>query len=395
MASIKKRSSTSYQITVSAGRTPAGKQILKYKTVRVEAGWSERQKEKYVQEQAAIFERRILGGADTEHDKLKFKDFALGLYMSSHGSTLKAKTRREYEIIIHDRLIPYFGEMQLRNISRLDVTKWLASLERADGSEKSLSENSKGVWFRTLSAILGKAYEWDLIDDNPCRRIKTPRKSQSDVNSLQLGEARLVIERLNQYDDIRISTLVGILIFTGARESEVGGLEWQDINFADNYISVSREVLYIRNVGMIEDTPKSQAGTRIIYIPEKLIKMLKEYKEYQKTFIIEQGSLWIGATGERAKLFTKSDGTPIFDSTIRAWVKKYMKWAGVPYITVHGLRHTYASILISSGNDVRAVAAQLGHSTPALVFNTYANPQEHAKRKAAESLDKLFQDEKA
>ena len=121
----------------------------------------------------------------------------------------------------------------------------------------------------------------------------------------------------------------------------------------------------------------------------------KKYKEYHNSFIKEQGGLWVGATGERAKLFTKLDGTPIFDSTIRKWVKKYMSWAGVPYITVHGLRHTYASILISNGNDARAVAAQLGHSTPVLVYNTYANPQECSKRKTAETLDNLFRDENA
>ena len=395
MASIKRRSSTSYQITVSAGRTPTGKQILKYRTVKVNASWSERQKDRYVQEQAAIFERRILGGANVEHDNLKFRDFALDLYMNNYGNTLKAKTRRQYEIILSERLIPYFGEMQIRNITTLDVTKWLASLERADGTGRALSENSKGVWFRTLSAILGKAYEWNLIDDNPCRRIKAPRKAHSDVSALQLKDAKIVIDKLNLYTDIRVSTLVGLLIFTGAREAEVAGMEWRDICFDDNSLSVRREVLYIPGVGLKEDTPKSKSGIRVIYFPEILAEILKKYKEYHNSFIKEQGGLWVGATGERAKLFTKLDGTPIFDSTIRKWVKKYMSWAGVPYITVHGLRHTYASILISNGNDARAVAAQLGHSTPVLVYNTYANPQECSKRKTAETLDNLFRDENA
>ncbi len=389
MASIEKRGS-SYRIVVFAGTNEHGKQIKKYHTVRVDPTLSDRQKDKYLQEQAAEFERRILGGADTAHDKLKFKDFATGLYMSNHGATLKAKTRREYEIIINDRLIPYFGEMLLRNITTLDVRRWLASLERTDGSGRRLSENSKGVWFRTLSAILGKACEWELIDDNPCRKIKTPRKVQSEVSALQLNEVKQALEKLPQYDDIRIVTLVSVFLYTGVREAEAAGLEWRDINFDDNSLSVRREVLYIPNVGLKEDTPKSKAGSRVIYFPDALAEILKRYKEYQLNEIQARGDLWVGETGDRAKLFTKFDGTPIFDTTIRKWVKKYMTWAGVPYVTVHGLRHTYASVLISSGNDARAVAAQLGHSSPALVYNTYANPQEHAKRKVAETFDKLF-----
>lgn len=389
MASIRQRSVNSYELTISVGYEN-GRKIRRTKNIKVPDGLTDKQKAAYIQEAAADFERRVKGGYNTSYDKMKFKDFT-ELYIKNHGSTLKAKTRREYEIHIHDRLNPYFGNMNIKDITALDVRRWLSSLERADRSGRPLSENSKGVFFRTLSAIMGKAYEWEIIDNNPCSKVKQPRKAQSDVKALQLEEVKQALEKLPEYEDIRARTLVSVLLFTGIREAEAAGLEWQDIDFTENKMSIRRENIYIPNEGIIEDTPKSKSGTRVIFFPEKLAEILKEYKEYQAADIAARGDLWTGSGGERAKLFTQFNGAPVHDSTLRKWVKKFLTWAGVPYVTVHGLRHTYASLLISSGTDARTAAAQLGHSSPALVYNTYANPQDYAKRQAAETLGRLFE----
>lgn len=381
---IRKRGK-SYQIRVSAGYE-GGKQIIKTMSYTPPPGLTTRQEAKAVNEAAEAFARRIQGGASVKYDKLRFEDFAHGLYMKNHGVTLKLKTRREYEIIIDTRLIPYFGKMYLREITPLDVRGWLASLERSDGSDGKLSENSKGVWFRTLSAVLGKAEEWELIDNNPCKKVKAPRKAHSEVKALQMSDFVRVFQKLPEYDDIRVRTLVSLLLYTGIREAEAAGLEWRDFNPFNNSVSIRRTVSYIPGVGVHEDTPKSAAGYRTIFYPPELAEVLALYREWQTREIKARGDLWTGATGDKAKLFTQFNGDLIHDATIRKWTQKYMKWAGVPYVTVHGLRHTFASILTANGIDARTTAAQLGHSSPALVMNVYANAQTSAQIHAAEVL---------
>lgn len=377
---------------IDCGLDTTGKKKIISKQITLPDGISKKEKTKLILDYGEEFERKIKGGSNLHNDKLKFKDFVLGMYEKNHLSTLKPKTADGYRLVINYRLIEYFGEMQLQDITPLDVRKWLSQLEREDGSEKPLSENSKGNWFRTLSAIMGKAEEWELIDSNPCKKIKQPRKPQSDVRALSQEDLIKVYEGFKDYDDIRIVILMKVLTLTGIRSSECAGLEWRDINFEDSSIKIERETIRLDGKGFIDTAPKSASSRRTIYFPKEFSDDLKAYRAYQVEEIIKRGDLWIGEKGDRCKLFTQFNGLPVSNYTIRFWVKKYLKWCDVPYVPTHGLRHTYASIMIANGVDARATAAQMGHSQPSLVFNTYANPQDFAKKRAANLLgDIVFQ----
>lgn len=378
------------RVIQNCGYDSNGKRKYITKTLKIPEGISKKEKDRLIQEACIELEHRVKGGSNAHNDKMKFKDFVLGMYEKNHLAALKPKTADGYRLVINYRLIDYFGEMQLQDITPLDVRKWLSQLDRKDGNTKQLSENSKGNWFRTLSAILGKAEEWDLIESNPCKKIKQPRKAQSEVKALSQEDVIKVCSGFDKYEDLRIVILMKVLILTGMRSSECAGLEWRDINFKDSSIKIERETIRIDKKGFIETAPKSMSSQRIIAIPESLCNDLKYYKEYQDQEIEKRGDLWIGEKGEKCKLFTQFNGLPVSNYTIRFWVKKYLKWCEVPYVTPHGLRHTFASILIANGVDARTTAAQMGHSQPSLVYNTYANPQDFAKRKAANLLGDLL-----
>ena len=266
----------------------------------------------------------------------------------------------------------------------------MAHLDRRDGKDIALSRNTSGSWFRTLSAILGKAYEWEIIDENPCKRVKSPAKSQSDVLALQLEDVQNIISKLPEYHDPRARMFILLVLNTGIREAEAAGLEWRDIDYDKHLISIVRTSQYIPKTGMIESTPKSKASIRKIPMSDDLLEAFKKYREWQESEIDRLGELYEGKKGEEARLFTTWEGRPILDSTLRSWLKKFLKWAGVPHVTVHGLRHTFASILIANGTDPRTAAALLGQSSPSLVMNVYANPQEEAKTRAIKRLNGLY-----
>lgn len=179
--------------------------------------------------------------------------------------------------------------------------------------------------------------------------------------------------------------MIYLIALTGIREGEAAGLKWSDIDFENKVIHIEREVMYIPKVGLRVTPPKSANSIRDIYIPNLLGEKLKEYQKQQAKDITDRGDLY----HNEDYIVTQFNGSPVHASTIRKWIKKACEFCEVPYITVHGLRHTYASILISNGVDPRTAAAQLGHSTPSLTMNTYANPQTEAKRRAANLLDNI------
>lgn len=386
---IKKRKN-SYLITVSCGYDTNGKHISRSTSFAVPKGLTAKQEQKAVLEFAEKFERKVKGGTVAHYNRMTFRTFCYEYYYKNHLESLKPKTSSGYKIVIEKRLIPYFGDMPIRNITPLDVRGWLASLDRRDGKDEALSRNTSGSWFRTLSAILGKAYEWEIIDENPCKRVKTPAKPQSEVQALQLEDVQKIITKLPEYSDNRARMFIMLVLNTGIREAEAAGLEWRDINFEKHMISINRTSQYIPGTGMIESTPKSRSSVRKIPVSDNLIAEFKRYREWQNAEIKRLDQLYLGKTGDEARLFTTLEGKPIFDSTLRDWLNKFLVWCEVPHVTVHGLRHTFASIMIANGTDPRTAAALLGQSSPALVMNVYANPQEEAKTRAINNLNSLY-----
>lgn len=383
----------SYRIMVSAG-FDEGVRKFRTATFRPPKGLTPRQEQKAVTEFAESFERKVRGGITINYTNMTFRRFCNELYYKNHINSLKPKTASGYKIVIEKRLMPYFGDMLIKNITPLDIRGWLSSLDRRDGRDEELSRNTSASWFRTLSAILGKAYEWEIIDENPCKRIKSPAKSHSDVNALQLEDVQKIITKLPKYHDQRARMFILLVLNTGIREGEAAGLEWQDIDYDKHLISITRTSQYIPGTGMIESTPKSVSSVRSIPISDKLIAELKRYKRWQDKEIAKLGEFYQGKTGEEARLFTTWEGAPVFDSTFRSWLNKFLAWCDVPHVSVHGLRHTFASILIANGTDPRTAAALLGQSSPSLVMNVYANPQNEAKKRAIDNLDSIYDPKK-
>lgn len=386
---IQRRNNT-YRITVSCGYDENNKQVRRTITYKPPKGLTRNQEMKAAREYGESFERRVKGGASVRYSKMTFRTFCEGIYTKEHLSTLKPRTASGYKIIMDTRLIPYFGDMMMHNITPLDVKIWLSGLQRKDGKEGKLSGYSTANWFRTLSAIMGKAYEWSIIDENPCKRVKGPSVPRSEVKALQIKDVKKIIKKLPEYEDNRARLFILLALNTGIREAEAAGLEWRDINTKSHSISIRRTSQYLPGQGMVESTPKSKTSFRTIPISNNLISELENYRTWQNERIEKLGEAYQGKLGDEARLFTTWDGKPVYDSTLRDWLNKFLAWCDVPHVTVHGLRHTFASVLIANGTDVRTTAGLMGHSSPALVMNVYANVQDEAKERAINNLDSLY-----
>ncbi len=374
----------SYRISISCGFDSNGKRIRKYITYNPDPTMSPKQQEHAAYKYGIELENKIKRGGSVEYESFTFDEFA-ELYFKNHATTLKEYTAKQYKDIYEKRLKPYFGNMRIKNISPLDIRRWLTDMERSEhtSNTEKLTDNSKGVYFRTLKAMLGVAVKWEIIDDNPCRKVTMPKSKENKVKALQSHELDKLLSKIDSFEEPRAVLLIYLFTLSGIREGEAAGLKWQDIDFDNNIMHIEREAMYIPKEGLRITPPKSATSTRDIVIPNALCEKLKAYKVIQDKDIADRESLY----HDEGYIITQFNGAPVHAKTIRNWIKKACAFCDVPYVTVHGLRHTYASILIAKGIDPRTTAAQLGHSSPSITMNIYANPQNEAKKRAANLLD--------
>ncbi|NLV48044.1 MAG: site-specific integrase [Clostridiaceae bacterium] len=262
----------------------------------------------------------------------------------------------------------------------------LRDLFTPHGLEKTLSAQTITHHLRCVSTVLSTAVEWQVIVSNPCDRVKAPRQNKKKINYLEIDEVQGLLDEAMKLEDIRVQTAVLIFLFTGIRKGELAGLEWSDIDFEKQIMSIERNMQYIRGLGLVTNSTKTDSGFRMISISASLIEQLKRYNTWQKEERLRAGSQWV----DRNRLFTRWNGDYIAPSTVYHWVKSFLIQQGHDDITVHGLRHTNISVLLSQGVDLITASRRAGHSRPSTTANIYAHALRKPDEMAADMLEGLL-----
>ena len=176
------------------------------------------------------------------------------------------------------------------------------------------------------------------------------------------------------------------MIATGARRGEIMGLKWSAVDFKKDEIKICNNLLYSKQRGIYEDSPKTNE-TRYICVEHSVMQLLSQYRREQSLLRLKMGERWVN-TGY---CFTRENGEPMHPDSITDWLSKFSKKYDLPHINPHKFRHTQASILIGEGVDIITVAKRLGHKDPSTTSNIYAHVLAKADAEANKALaDVLF-----
>ena len=251
---------------------------------------------------------------------------------------------------------------------------------------KPLSEKSISHYHRLISAMLTTAVQWQLIMANPCERIKPPKVTPKEANYYDIPEVYRLFELLEN-EPIKYKTMIHIVIFCGLRSGELTNLEWSDIDFENETITVSKQLQYLPGKGIYElDSAKTISGNRTIAIPPMLTDLLREYKTWQDNEKLLIGQRWI----ELNKLFTQENGKPIFPMTPSKWFNNFIKRNNLPPLTFHQLRHTNISLMVAGGVDIATVGERSGHAKEYVTLRYYTHALKEKNREAANKLQNLI-----
>ena len=340
----------------------------------------------FLKRQKFLFEEEVKNGICPD-DGIRFYDFSKR-WMEEYGKkNLAVKTYTRYEGFLV-RINQAIGHIKLRDLKPLQLNAFYRNL-----GEDGVNQKTKGKLapktilehHRLISKILNTAIKWQLLETNVAMRAdppKVPHKERAYLDDVQTKQMLSLLEN----EPMQYKTMISFLVYTGLRRGELCGLEWKDINFDNGMLRVVRSSQYIGNQTMQTKEPKTKSGIREFTLNPSACRLLRDYKEWQNEQKNKVGDKW----NETDRLFTTWDGKPIHPDTITDWFSKFIKRSGLPYVTLHSLRHTNATLMIAVGTDVCTVSKRLGHADVSTTLNIYSHALKSKDTEAAEKLESAF-----
>lgn len=423
MASIRKRGK-SYQVTVSNGRDIHDRQILETATWTPDPDKTEKQNQKALERFAMDFEDRVKSGKYLKGEKMTYQEYS-ALWLSEYAEKQMERTSIERcESSLDNIILPAIGHLKLTEIQPLHLTRLYGELSEKgyiqNGKQKPYSARTIKRIHQIISSSLNTAVYWQLIENNPCQRVKPPKvEKQADVKHFTLEQTQSFLEQLDtpytvahwgrtkkdgsksrkHYEEkeipLQFKVLFHLAIFGGFRRGELIALTWDDVGFQDHTFTINKASARTKD-GIITKVPKTFSSNRTVTLPYKTINLMRKYRAEQQRYRLSLGTYWKG----NDYLFIQDDGKQMDISTPNKVFKKVIRIYNethedkLPEITLHGLRHTSATLLIAQNVDVKTVSNRLGHSETSTTMDIYAHALQKQDELAAKSLGELFAEKK-
>ena len=255
-------------------------------------------------------------------------------------------------------------------------------------NNKILSDKTVHHYHAFISSVLSTAVHWQILLSNPCERVKPPKVTRKEAKYLDESGLEKVLDVIDSLpdEDNQYCVMIKILLFTGLRRGELCGLKYEDIDFNKNTISIKRNLLYLPDKGIFENTPKTESSIRTISVSDNIIQLIKKHKVLRMRRTIELGDKWV----ETDYIFTGWNGVPLHPDTISSWFRKLVQKYDLPNVSIHSLRHTAATMLLMNGLPVKAVSSRLGHANAVTTSQIYSHALQSVDEKAAEIMDDIM-----
>ena len=380
MATIQKRNN-SYSIRVSCGYDTRGKQIIRSMTWKPEEGMTPKQIEKELKRQTVLFEESCMKGFQTK--AIKFEAFAEE-WFNEYAKINLRNTTYERLLQLRGRIYPAIGHLRMDKITPRHIQAFVNSLSQEGANErtgKPLAPKTIRHNLSFISNIFTYAAKMGVVSDNPCSKVTIPKNEVKEKQIYTPEEVEKFLTLLND-EPLKYRTFFYLMIYSGFRRGEMLGLEWKDVDFENNVISVRRTSNYTAKKGVYTDTTKTKKSQRTLKFPQFIMDMLKEYKAEQDAEALRLGDRWV----ETDRLYVKWDGRPMQNGTPYFWLGEFCEKHDLPFYGLHSFRHLFCSLLVNQGVDIVTVSGAMGHSTVSTTSNIYCHTIQQAQAKVSEAI---------
>ena len=307
---------------------------------------------------------------------MPFGDWLTYWYENHSKPKIRPTTQETYESRIRLHIIPEIGDIPLNKLTQNDLQQFYGRLKKSgrkrftDKYGEGLSDRMVRMCHATCRSALEKAVQDGLIRVNPAIGCKLPPKKAREMQVLTREELQrfLIQAKFEGYYEVFLLDLA-----TGLRRGELMALQWDDLNFKTGVLNVNKQVYDVRGQLQIS-TPKTKNSVRKIVLPPAVVAVLREYKE-------TVDSRWMFPSPVK-------EDCPITPGVVRRRLQLILEHAGCKHVRFHDLRHTFATLALENGMDVKTLSAMLGHVSAVTTLDIYTHITGDMQRAAAASIDR-------
>jgi integrase len=315
-------------------------------------------------------------------------DSWLDAWLGIMKPNLKPSTYASYERVLRVHVRPRLGATLLRKISGPDLdrlyTAMLAS-GRADYREgEPLSPRTVRYAATILTRALKDATRKGLIPRNPAEQADAPRAGKTSPGAEKSWSATDLHRFLDATAEDYYGPAWAFLASTGCRRGEALGLRWSDLDLDAKRASLVQSVQKVDGKVVFGEV-KTSASRRRIALDDDTVTMLKTQRKSQAEQRLLMGPAWV----DHDLVFTGATGEPFYPETVTRTFHSTIRRLGLPPITLHGLRHTWASLALEAGIHAKVVQERLGHANVGITLNIYSHVAPVMHEDAAELVADL------
>ena len=292
---------------------------------------------------------------------------------------VRPSSHQTYRGYIDNHIKPSIRKVPLEKLTPLELQKLYKKLltsgriDRVESKHqaKGLSPKTVRNIHQIIASAMKLAKEQRLIVADPTEGCALPKLEHREMKTLPIEQ---LTSFLREAKDSGVFEMYYVELATGLRRGELLGLKWEDLDLERGDLRVKRQIARIN--GEVAEAPlKTKNAYRTLPLAKDTIDVLNQQKK---------------KVGSCPWVFPSPTGGPMSPDSVLHMLHRVLKRAGLPRVRFHDLRHTFATLALQTGVDVKTVSGMLGHYSAGFTLDTYAHVTTSAQRQAAEAMEHVL-----